>query len=211
MSVELCHFFWLVEMRLRKLGTPLGSMTLEHSVRHRQIVRVLDNLLVVQVLWQAPDFLLVKPMINKNCVRVRWMRVQRLTLYIKVLPFLIIIFLHNGWCDTHHIFILGLELLESLKVISLIQSVIIHTSEETGILFDALMPPLEHIVDVHGCQAPVDELSDAPVRVGACNVPVSAQALVCSVLLVGASKSPIHSVLVRSPHVGQPILDICAV
>lgn len=104
-----------------------------------------------------------------------------------------------------------LVLFEPLELICFVQLVVVHLSKEARILVEALMPPVERIVDVALRKTSINELVDSPMEVWDHCILVLVHTLVHAMVVVGRAKSSINSVLVRAPHVCQSLLDVLIV
>lgn len=155
--------------------------------------------------------LLVEAVIHGDSVGVRWMRVQRLTLKVIVLPFLIIVFEWNSARRADNILILSLEFLNSFKVLGLVQGNVVDVCQEAWVFLIALMPPNEWIVVVSVALATVYQEVKTPVEVWNVELCTLTQALVRSVLLISGAKASINSILMSSPHISQSVIHILIV
>jgi len=99
---------------------------------------------------------LIKTVIDGNVIWVWWIGENGLSLNIVELEYFITVLSWQYWGHTNNIFLEWLEFLESLKVVGLVHSVIIHIIEETGIVLKTLMPSQEWIIKVviHDCSFP---------------------------------------------------------
>ena len=154
---------------------------------------------------------LIKPVINSNVIWVWWISENTLSLNIVELEYFITVLSWQYWCNTHHIFLQWLELLESLKIVSLCHSIIIHIVEETWIVLKTLVPSQEWVVKmlIHDSSIPKHVGTNCSIWNN--HVEVLHHALVIAGAAPSCTEAFVSSVFVGAPHVLDSLVHLVLV
>ena len=210
LSEELGILLLLEPSGCSELLTPPWRVCLPEGAPHVLDIWIVDDLLIVVGLAEGPDVVLIETVVERGRIRIRRVRVERLTLGVVPNELLISI---GGWDDrggTHSAALFRHEWLQTLRIISVVQLDVIHVVQLHWVVDDRLVETREWVVqaDVH----PVT-LSDGTHAQMETVVNLESSVLHVLILAVdirsifGTSEALLLTVLVDAPQVVHTIVD----
>lgn len=122
---HLFEFFFGIESGSGKFFSPEGNVITLLGLGQALFVFVVNGQLVIGSKLERPHFVFLQTMVDGWVVRVRRVRVNRLTLDVVVVVHFIIVIHWDYSCRANDVLWLGLERLHSFNIVNLIQRVVV--------------------------------------------------------------------------------------
>lgn len=129
-----------------QLGTPEGGVGHLDCIVNVVNVVILDTVLVEVSEIEGPNSGFVNSVVDSWDIGVWRVRVETFSLDVVPVELLVVVLVREGWGLTHSCAFLACELLESLKVILLEQSSVIHIFQVVMVVSQSLVESLERVV-----------------------------------------------------------------